>query len=218
MKPFILSFAMLSMVCATATSELAFARGGSAGHSGGFHSGGSAGRSAGFHSGNSTAHAAGSHSGSRAGLSGFSGSRATLSAFNGRSAGSVRFSSPPASVRFHGRSAVARFGHPARISHFRGSHAGIGIVAVAPAFWYPPPPYYYSSPAYYDPAYYYSPPIGVTAVPSVYEEQSAQPAPQGSSQSQGNWWYYCEESKLFYPYATECPGGWQQVAPQPPSG
>jgi len=34
MKPFILSFAMLSMVCATATSELAFARGGSAGHSG----------------------------------------------------------------------------------------------------------------------------------------------------------------------------------------
>jgi hypothetical protein len=32
MKPFILSFAMLSMVCATATSELAFARGGSAGH------------------------------------------------------------------------------------------------------------------------------------------------------------------------------------------
>jgi len=31
-------------------------------------------------------------------------------------------------------------------------------------------------------------------------------------------WYYCPESKAYYPYVKECPGGWQQVAPQPPPG
>ena len=30
------------------------------------------------------------------------------------------------------------------------------------------------------------------------------------------YWYYCAESKAYYPYVKHCPGGWQRVAPQPP--
>jgi hypothetical protein len=51
----------------------------------------------------------------------------------------------------------------------------------------------------------------------VYIEQGggqAAPAPQ---QTQANYWYYCAESQAYYPYVKECPGGWQQVEPQPPA-
>ena len=30
------------------------------------------------------------------------------------------------------------------------------------------------------------------------------------------YWYYCAESKAYYPYVKHCPAGWQRVAPQPP--
>jgi hypothetical protein len=30
-------------------------------------------------------------------------------------------------------------------------------------------------------------------------------------------WFYCPEAGAYYPYVQQCPGGWQQVAPQPPS-
>jgi hypothetical protein len=28
------------------------------------------------------------------------------------------------------------------------------------------------------------------------------------------WWYWCAESRAYYPYVKECPAGWQRVAPQ----
>jgi len=28
------------------------------------------------------------------------------------------------------------------------------------------------------------------------------------------WWYWCNESRAYYPYVKECPAGWQRVAPQ----
>ncbi len=63
-------------------------------------------------------------------------------------------------------------------------------------WWYPPPPpYYYYPPAYYPPAYY----------PPAYVDGG-----------QPSLWYYCAEAKAYYPYVTQCPGGWQQVTPQPP--
>jgi hypothetical protein len=87
-----------------------------------------------------------------------------------------------------------------------GGRVHFGVVIGAPFYpwYYPPYPYYY-------------PPVVVApAAPPTYIEQgSAQPAP--SQQSQG-FWYYCAESKTYYPYVKECPGGWQRVTPQPAPG
>jgi len=81
-----------------------------------------------------------------------------------------------------------------------------GVVIGAPFYpWYYPP---------YPPYYYYPPVVAAPAPPPTYIEQgSAQPAP-----SQSSYWYYCAESKTYYPYIKECPGGWQRVTPQPAPG
>lgn len=71
-----------------------------------------------------------------------------------------------------------------------------------PYYGYPYPytyPYPYGYPAY-------SPPV-VEGSPQTYIQQEA-PAQQS--------WYYCQDPQGYYPYVRECPGGWQQVAPQPP--
>jgi hypothetical protein len=101
-----------------------------------------------------------------------------------------------------------------------GGHARVGVYVGAPAYWYAPyyyPPYY----APYYPGYYYPSAVVAPASPPTYIErgdaQSAA-APSASApqpQSQRNWWYYCADAKAYYPYARECPAGWQQVAPQP---
>ncbi|MDA8110794.1 MAG: hypothetical protein M0015_19550 [Betaproteobacteria bacterium] len=72
-------------------------------------------------------------------------------------------------------------------------------------------PAYYPAPYYYPP-YYYPPTIVVPASPPTYVEQ---PAPQAAPAP--GYWYYCPESKSYYPYVKDCPGGWQRVSPQPPA-
>ena len=73
-----------------------------------------------------------------------------------------------------------------------------------PGYWNYPAPWY-SYPYSYPYSYYYAPPE-----PTHYIERS-DPAP-----ATGNVWYYCPESKSYYPYVKECPGGWQRVSPVPP--
>ena len=74
---------------------------------------------------------------------------------------------------------------------------------------------YYPSPYYYRPYYtypsYYSEPV-VIQQPPVYVEQNPPPAaaPQSS-----NYWYFCADSRAYYPHVRECASGWQRVAPQP---
>ena len=86
--------------------------------------------------------------------------------------------------------------------HYRG-HFGVFIGIPFPGYYYPP---YYPS--------YYPPAVVVEPQPPTYVEQgTAQAAPE---QAQANWWYYCAESKTYYPYVKQCPGGWQRVNPQPP--
>lgn len=77
--------------------------------------------------------------------------------------------------------------------HFR-SHVFVGF-GFDP-FWYP---WYYSPP-----------PVVVYSPPPVYVEQGQ------NSATSGNYWYYCAESGRYYPYVTECPGGWHAVMPTPP--
>jgi len=91
--------------------------------------------------------------------------------------------------------------------HFGRSHPGVDLLFAAPFFWY--------DPLWYDPyPYGYYPPVVVvpSAPPTYIEQGQAQSAPTQPS----DWWYYCSESKTYYPYVRECPGGWQRVTPQPP--
>jgi hypothetical protein len=74
-------------------------------------------------------------------------------------------------------------------------------------------PYYYSYPYYgYGNPYYYPPAVSAPSEPQEYIERSDEYSSEPS-----DFWYYCRESKAYYPYVKKCPGGWQKVPAQPPS-
>ena len=108
-----------------------------------------------------------------------------------------------------------------------GWHGGtrVGIHLGAPiGFNYGYYPYsYYGAPyyglPYYSPAPVYYPPV--QSAPVIYTEQDdasqfkVQGVPKNLSPDvQGSWWYYCVDSKTYYPYVNQCAGGWLRVAPQ----
>lgn len=82
---------------------------------------------------------------------------------------------------------------------------------------YIPAPFY-SYPGYAIPVPVYNyPPAVIRYSPSpVYVERSIAPAESAPPQVQNDW-YYCASSQTYYPYARECPGGWQRVPAQPSS-
>ena len=90
-----------------------------------------------------------------------------------------------------------------------GLHFGIPIGGYP---YYPPYGPYPYGPYYYPP--YYPAPVVVQQPPTVYIEQPTPQTQPQPAQPQG-WWYFCNESRAYYPYVKECPGGWQRVAPQP---
>jgi hypothetical protein len=122
--------------------------------------------------------------------------------------------SVPALAQRHGGSVGHGFGGHAIVGHgFVGPRVGFGInfgfPLYAPAYY--PAPYY----PYYPAPYYGYPPAAAAPSPSYVEQgASSQPAPAPVQSD----WFYCAGAKAYYPYVTECPGGWQRVAPQPPSG
>ena len=79
-------------------------------------------------------------------------------------------------------------------------HGRVGI-------WIGPGPFWWGPPYYYP----YYPPV-VVADP-LY----SQPSPVVQVPSPQTYWYYCRESNSYYPYVSQCPGGWEQVTPQPPA-
>lgn len=98
---------------------------------------------------------------------------------------------------------------PALAWHHSHSRVRIGIglhfgVPLAAFPYYYPPPYYHYPP-------YYPMTVVVPSQPTVYVEQGSQAAPQPAQ----GYWYYCADSRAYYPYVKDCPGGWQRVAPQP---
>jgi hypothetical protein len=58
----------------------------------------------------------------------------------------------------------------------------------------------------------YSPPVIIERQPQTYIQQ------QAPSAQQPYYWYYCADSKAYYPYVQQCPGGWLTVVPptEPP--
>ena len=94
--------------------------------------------------------------------------------------------------------------------HFHPGHGRVGVFIGAPVVfggWPYAWPYYYPPPVYYPSAPYYP--------PAYIERGNGQPVPQ-QEQPAPAYWYYCPDAKAYYPYVTECRGGWQQVAPKPP--
>lgn len=104
----------------------------------------------------------------------------------------------------------------AALAHGYPRHGGgvrFGLYVGAPVYWGG-----YWGPRYYYPPYYYYPPTIVAApVAPTYVEQAPVAAPAAPASPPG-YWYYCAESRAYYPYVKQCPGGWQRVSPQPPSG
>ncbi|MEK6244980.1 MAG: hypothetical protein AABM33_10825 [Pseudomonadota bacterium] len=94
-----------------------------------------------------------------------------------------------------------------------GISIGFPLVGFGYQSYYPS---YYNYPSYYSYPSHYSYPSYYPAQQQapVYIEQNPQPAPEAQSPSTGSW-YYCADSRAYYPYVKECPAGWQRVAPQP---
>jgi hypothetical protein len=83
-------------------------------------------------------------------------------------------------------------------------------------YWYPGPVYPY--PTYVPPA----PPVAIEAppppAPEIVTPVPPPPAP-ATGAPPAQFWYYCDESKAYYPYVATCNGPWRQVsAVPPPSG
>lgn len=114
-------------------------------------------------------------------------------------------------------------GHDGGHGHYRGhGYYGGGLVfSFGGPYWgaswgYPYYPYYFPYyypyyPAYYP--YYYGSGVTIETSPPVYIERSR----KTESPDMPALWFYCPDSKRYYPYVKECPGGWQSVPAQPPA-
>jgi hypothetical protein len=104
----------------------------------------------------------------------------------------------PSYAQWHGH------GHDHGHFSFRG---GVWIgPGWGPWWWgYPGYPYYYPYYPYYYPDYY-EPPVVMEERTPAYSGQT----PQGEDQ---NYWYFCPDSKNYYPYVKTCPKGWLKVVP-----
>lgn len=103
---------------------------------------------------------------------------------------------------FEGRGFGGPRGHFGHGGHFRGN------IWIGPGWgWWDP--FYYPYYPYPYPYPYYSSPTVV--VPEESPEYIA-PAPQPE---ESGYWYYCKDSKGYYPYVKSCPSGWMKVVPSP---
>jgi hypothetical protein len=104
---------------------------------------------------------------------------------------------------YRGHGYGGRGGYWGHGGHFRG-----GVWIGAPFFW---DPFFYPYYPYYPYSYGYG--YGAPSTTIVVPEQSDEyvvPEQQGQ-----RYWYYCSESRGYYPYVKRCPGGWMKVAPSP---
>ena len=102
----------------------------------------------------------------------------------------------PAQARGRGHFSGHGHGH----SSFSGSvWIGPGWGGWGPWGWgVPAYPYYYGN--------YWPPAVIEREEPPVYVD----PTPQAEEQS---YWYFCPDSRNYYPYVKKCPNGWLKVIP-----
>lgn len=99
--------------------------------------------------------------------------------------------------------------------HYHGRGHGyygprVGVYFGTPYPWYTPPPVYYYPPVY-PPVY--APVVTVREAPTVYIEQDPVPAVQPQQAFESGYWYYCRDSRAYYPSVSSCASDWQKVAP-----
>jgi hypothetical protein len=92
-----------------------------------------------------------------------------------------------------------------------GGRYGWWWVADGYWYWYPAPVYPY--PSYVPPA---PPPVVVMAPgapppPAAPVVAPPPPPPTPTGQPPAEFWYYCDESKAYYPYVNTCNSPWRQV-------
>jgi hypothetical protein len=103
---------------------------------------------------------------------------------------------------------------------------GLGLLGGYGLGYYGRVPYlsYYGYPSGYGfapwtgfgPGYGYSyPPVIVAPTPPPVYIQQPQVMPPQPQAPAGYYWHYCRDPKGYYPYVTNCPGGWLRVLPQP---
>lgn len=81
-----------------------------------------------------------------------------------------------------------------------GSRARIGFFIGTPLYAYTYTPY---------PGY-----VPLNSAPLAIEYIEKEPAERSPS----DYWFFCPDSKTYYPYVKECPSGWQAVEPVTPQG
>lgn len=106
--------------------------------------------------------------------------------------------SSPAMAQYRGHG----YGHGGGVRW--GISIGVPLYGLGYYPGYYPYPYAYPAPAYAYPA-----------PPAAYVEQGVPQAAPAPAQPQGDW-FYCADSKTYYPYVRECPAGWQRVPSMPP--
>jgi len=140
---------------------------------------------------------------------------------SGRSSG---HSSAKASAPAH-----AHATHPANAahSHFAHSHVHAPLprtrIVVAPLVIYRPAPIFYVPPvAYIPPPLYYVPPVypsgafypAPVAGDPRYQPPTTEYVEQPPSVAQApQYQYFCPDTRLYYPAASECASGWLKVVP-----
>jgi hypothetical protein len=87
--------------------------------------------------------------------------------------------------------------------HGHGGHVGVGIYVGPGWYSWPWAPYYSYYPYY---PYAASPPVVIREPAQEY----VQPLP---GRDDPDYWYYCPDSKGYYPYVKKCPKGWLKVVP-----
>ncbi len=93
----------------------------------------------------------------------------------------------------------------------RRGHGHVGFrtpIVIGAPFWGPP---VWVGPYWYPPYVYAPPPVVIREEPQVYVQQQPAPPPP---QPQQSYWYYCADSKAYYPYVQQCPAGWLKVVPE----
>jgi hypothetical protein len=112
--------------------------------------------------------------------------------------------------------AALAYGHGGGYGGWHGGGYGGGHVGVyigGPLVW----PGYFGPYPYYTPYYspYYPPAVTVPTAPTTYVEQGPDTSEAPSPQQSQAYWYYCPNSKSYYPYVRQCASSWRPVTPQP---
>lgn len=88
------------------------------------------------------------------------------------------------------------------------SHSRVVIGLGVPFGWGYWPYWHYPAP------YGYYPRAAAPADPVIYVERGdADPEP---ARDPSQYWYFCRDSKTYFPYVKECPTPWQRVEPHSP--